>query len=84
MLIPRSMLLRRQLSREEEKRASAEGQLRDLVQQSSEDMLLVDLNGQIIEANNQACRLVAHAEQPPARLFARQHDPRVDLVLGLL
>ncbi|MFN8499358.1 MAG: PAS domain S-box protein [Anaerolineae bacterium] len=61
MLIPRSMLLRRQLSREEEKRASAEGQLRDLVQQSSEDMLLVDLNGQIIEANNQACRLVGRA-----------------------
>ncbi|MFN8482789.1 MAG: ATP-binding protein [Anaerolineae bacterium] len=60
-LVPRSLWLRRQLTREEEKRASAEGQLRDLVQQSSDDMLLVDLNGQVIEANNQACRLLGRA-----------------------
>ncbi|MFN8471960.1 MAG: ATP-binding protein [Anaerolineae bacterium] len=68
VLIPRSLLLRRQLTREEEKRASAEGQLRDLVQQSSEDMLLVDLSGQIIEANNQACRLVGRASLRGATL----------------
>ena len=67
-LLLRSFYLRRQLTREEARRAGVEGQLRDLVQQSSEDMLLVDLNGRVIEANSQACRLLGRASLRGATL----------------